>query len=233
MFKTKILSFIFMFLLVLGFLNLAVADTVDVSGDWQGSWTSDFGGSGGVSIHIIQNGTSLSGHLTVTNTDCGTFSNISLTGSISGNVFTIGAFATCSLDGSTISLQYTNGQVNGNAMSGNYYVYSNGEFYDSGTFELTGELTGETYTITASAGQGGSITPSGTVSVNSGSNQAFNIVPDSGYEVSDVKVDGSSVGAVNSYTFSNISSNHTITATFTLVPQAHAMPWMPLLLLDH
>ena len=230
MFKTKILSFIFVFLLAFGFLNLAVADTVDVSGDWQGSWVSYDGGSGEVSFHIIQNGFGLSGQLTVKDTDCGTFSDIPLTGSISGNAFTIGAFATCSTD--SVSLQYTNGQVNGNTMSGYYYVYlNNDEFYDSGTFALTRA----TYTITASAGQGGSIVPSGNVSVNPGSNQAFNIVPDSGYEVSDVKVDGSSVGAVNSYTFSNISSNHTITATFSLFPQSQgqAMPWMPLLLLDH
>ena len=231
MFKTKILSFIFVFLLAFGFFNFAVADTVDVSGDWQGSWISSYGGSGAVSIHIIQNGFGLSGQLTVTDTDCGTFSDIPLTGEISGNLFSIGAITTCSLDGSSIDLEYTNGQVNGNTMSGYYYVYANDEFYDSGTFVLTRA----TYTISASAGQGGSIVPSGNVSVNPGSNQAFNIVPDSGYEVSDVKVDGSSVGAVNSYTFPNISSNHTITATFSLVPQSQgqAMPWMPLLLLDH
>jgi hypothetical protein len=73
-----------------------------------------------------------------------------------------------------------------------------------------------TYTITASAGSNGSISPSGDVTVNSGANQAFTITPNSGYVVSDVLVDGSSVGAVTSYTFSNVTANHTISASFVL-----------------
>jgi len=72
-----------------------------------------------------------------------------------------------------------------------------------------------TYTITATAGSGGSISPSGSVSVNYGATQTFTITPNSGYNVADVKVDGSSVGAVTTYTFTNVASNHTIAATFT------------------
>ena len=70
------------------------------------------------------------------------------------------------------------------------------------------------FTITSSAGTGGSISPSGTVLVNYGDSKTFTIIPNSGFKISDVKVDGSSVGAVSSYTFSNITSNHTIEATF-------------------
>lgn len=73
-----------------------------------------------------------------------------------------------------------------------------------------------TYTITASAGAGGSISPSGSVSVNSGADQAFTITPDTGYQVSDVQVDGSSVGAVTSYTFTSVTTNHTINASFAI-----------------
>jgi len=75
-------------------------------------------------------------------------------------------------------------------------------------------ITPETYTITASAGSHGSISPSGNVTVNQGSDKSFTITPDSGYSIDDVLVDGSSVGAVSSYIFSNVNENHTISATF-------------------
>lgn len=70
------------------------------------------------------------------------------------------------------------------------------------------------YTITASAGANGSITPDGTVYVNEGNDKTFMITPDSGYVISDVKVDGVSQGAVNRYTFMDVKKNHTISATF-------------------
>ena len=71
-----------------------------------------------------------------------------------------------------------------------------------------------TRTITASAGTGGTITPSGSVTVSGGADQSFVITPTSGYLVRDVLVDGASVGAVSSYTFTNVTGNHTIAATF-------------------
>jgi urease beta subunit len=73
-----------------------------------------------------------------------------------------------------------------------------------------------TYTITASAGAGGTISPSGAVVVNYGQNQAFTITANTGYHVADVLVDGGSVGAVTSYTFTNVTSNHTIAASFAI-----------------
>lgn len=74
-----------------------------------------------------------------------------------------------------------------------------------------------TYTISASAGIGGSISPSGNVSVNYGSSKTFSISPNSGYKIDNVIVDDISVGSVNSYTFSNITENHTINVTFRQV----------------
>lgn len=71
------------------------------------------------------------------------------------------------------------------------------------------------YTITASAGQGGSITPSGAVSVDKGGSQTFTIKPSDNYEIADVKVDGQSVGKKTEYTFENVTKAHTIAATFT------------------
>jgi len=73
-----------------------------------------------------------------------------------------------------------------------------------------------TYTITASAGTGGSISPSGSVSVNRGTSPTFTITPNTGYHVANVVVDGSSAGAIRSHTFSNVTSNHTIGATFSI-----------------
>ena len=71
-----------------------------------------------------------------------------------------------------------------------------------------------TYTITASAGLGGTITPAGSISVDSGTNQLFIITPNQGYHILDVTVDESPMGAIGSYTFSNLTSDHTISATF-------------------
>ena len=77
----------------------------------------------------------------------------------------------------------------------------------------TGEAA-QKYTITATAGEGGSITPNGDVSVKEGASQTFAITANNGYEIADVLVDGSSVGAVESYTFSDVKANHTISASF-------------------
>lgn len=76
----------------------------------------------------------------------------------------------------------------------------------------TGDYT--FYSISASAGAGGSISPSGTTTLVKGDSKTFSITPSSGYKISSVKVDGASVGAVSSYTFSNITSGHTISAEF-------------------
>ena len=70
------------------------------------------------------------------------------------------------------------------------------------------------YTIEATAGAGGSISPSGSVSVREGGDQTFTITPDKGYAVSNVKIDGKSIGAVKSYTFANVSKTHTIEVIF-------------------
>ncbi|MFH0797678.1 MAG: FG-GAP-like repeat-containing protein [Candidatus Omnitrophota bacterium] len=84
-----------------------------------------------------------------------------------------------------------------------------------------------TYTITASAGSNGSIAPSGAVSVNYGGSQAFTVTPATGYQVADVLVDGSSVGAVTSYTFTNVTANHTISANFAVNTDTNQPPTKP------
>ena len=70
------------------------------------------------------------------------------------------------------------------------------------------------YTIKATAGTGGSISPFGNVSVREGRDQTFTITPDKGYAVANVKIDGKSIGAVKSYTFENVRRTHTIEVIF-------------------
>ena len=70
------------------------------------------------------------------------------------------------------------------------------------------------YTIKATAGSGGSISPSGNVSVREGRDQTFTITPDKGYAVANVKIDGKRIGAVKSYTFENVRRTHTIEVIF-------------------
>ena len=90
------------------------------------------------------------------------------------------------------------------------YTFTNitGNHTISATFAIN------SYTITATAGTGGTISPSGTVSVQYGSSQTFTITPSSGYQIASVLVDGVSAGAVSTYTFSSVAASHTISATF-------------------
>ena len=87
-----------------------------------------------------------------------------------------------------------------------------GQGYDIGTYERLSQAS--TYTIIASAGANGSISPTGSVTVNSGTSQTFAITANSGYHIADVLADGASVGAVTSYTFNTVTANHTIAAGF-------------------
>jgi len=88
-------------------------------------------------------------------------------------------------------------------------------------------FTADQYTITATAGLNGAIFPSGTLLLNYGASQAFTIIPDAGYHVADVKVDGVFIGAVTTFTFDSVTSNRSIEVTFAidnLPPVADAGP---------
>ncbi|MCE5297802.1 MAG: hypothetical protein MUE45_00435 [Methanoregulaceae archaeon] len=91
-----------------------------------------------------------------------------------------------------------------------YYPFEAGE-----DTHLNLAITGPAYTISASAGDGGTISPSGSVPVIEGTNKTFTIAPDSCHIISTVLVNGITVGAVPEYTFTNVTSNQTIHATFT------------------
>ncbi|HPE18970.1 MAG TPA: M14 family zinc carboxypeptidase [Tenuifilaceae bacterium] len=80
---------------------------------------------------------------------------------------------------------------------------------------LVANFANDTYTITASTVGNGSISPSGEIVVNYNEDLTFTITPDGGNYIQNVKVDGVSVGSVNTYTFTNVAANHSIVATFT------------------
>ncbi len=92
----------------------------------------------------------------------------------------------------------------------------------SHTIAATFAANATTYTITASAGSNGTVSPSGAVAVTAGANQAFTITANGGYHVANVIVDGASVGAVTTYTFTNVQANHTLSASFS---NGTAVPW--------
>ena len=106
----------------------------------------------------------------------------------------------------TYKWRFTPTDTNYTTLTGEVELYhrssSGGGWYDS------------YYTIKATVGAGGSISPSGNVSVREGRDQTFTITPDKGYAVSNVKIDGKSIGAVKSYTFENVSRTHTIEVIF-------------------
>jgi hypothetical protein len=194
----------------------------------------------------IQTGSSGTGNGTVTYTVAGNSGNSPRTGtlSIAGTSFTVtqGGISqyTLSVDKSgagsgfvsTIPASTVFNQGTGVTLtatpdnSSSFAGWSGGCAGNSSTCALTmnanisvtATFILKTITITASAGANGSITPQGTPSVNYGGSQSFTITPAQGYQVSDVRVDGTAIGAATSYLFGNVMANHSISASFTALP---------------
>ena len=94
--------------------------------------------------------------------------------------------------------------------------------YDDGNLsafsqEISHTVGLNTHTIAASAGSHGSITPAGSVVVNNAASRTFTINPEQDYQVLEVRVDGTLIGTATSYTFNNVTEDHTITASFVYV----------------
>ena len=137
----------------------------------------------------------------------GTGGTISPSGSVSVNHGANQSFSIAASTGYTISSVTVDGVSQGAISS---YTFSN----VTAAHTISATFTASSYTITASAGTGGTISPTGAVSVNHGANQSFSIAANTGYTISSVTVDGVSQGAIGSYTFSNVTAAHTISATF-------------------
>lgn len=143
-------------------------------------------------------------------------------------ILTYAAGANGSLTGS--SSQVVNSRSSGSAVnavpnSGYHFVNWNDastanprtDTNVSGNLSVTANFAINTYTIFASAGANGTVTPAATTTKNYGASQTYTIATSTaGYHIADVLVDSVSVGAVSSYTFTGIAANHTISATFAI-----------------
>jgi hypothetical protein len=228
--KSKIyISSIIIFPLLLGFFVTASADAQDFSGNWNGKWYCNVHKSGGgLYLNLTQNGTIVTGTLSISDWAY-VVQNWGITGTITGNALSFKSTETSG--GYNFVFNVSQALLTNNQLSGYYTIYRNGEFFCDGNFNAARSASPPvTYTINASAGIGGSITNPGSISVFAGATQCFYIFPNDGYKIVDVIVDGVSVGAKNSYTFDNVSANHTIMVTFKKAPKT--MPWLPLILED-
>ncbi len=134
-----------------------------------------------------------------------------VTSSPQGSVFNSGTAVTLTaIPDSNASFAGWSGACTGNSSTCSLTMTANRS--------VTAAFNLKSFTISASAGAGGSLSPQGQVPVNVGSSQNFTITPAEGYRVEDVKVDGASVGAVSTYLFGNVMAAHAITANFTALP---------------
>ncbi len=108
--------------------------------------------------------------------------------------------------------------VNGNS-EGPISSYTFDNVAANGSISATFSAVAVVHTITATADANGSISPAGDISVIDGNNQMFTITPDPGYTISDVLVDGNSVGNPSSYEFINVTADAAINASFLLIPE--------------
>ena len=106
--------------------------------------------------------------------------------------------------------------ANGEVVGATYNVTANVEFY-----AVWENIPVTNYTITATAGANGTISPSGEVTVAEGEDKTFTITANSGYHIKEVKVNGASVGAVATYTFNDVAANATITVEFEVDTVPH------------
>lgn len=131
---------------------------------------------------------------------------------LTSNSYTISSLAEDAIVTITYTYKVTDADVTAGEVTNKVFVKSYETPGGEGD-ETTTKVVGN-YTIIASSGANGTISPKGSVTVTAGANQTFTITADAGYHISDVTVDGVSKGAVSSYTFENVQTNHTIHATF-------------------
>jgi len=104
----------------------------------------------------------------------------------------------------------------------NYVIQSRGQYEETINEKAAAEDSGlmavdepeDAYTIVSRADSGGTIEPLGEISVTAGSDQMFTIIPDSGYQVKAVLIDGIGIGGATEYTFENVHESHNIRALF-------------------
>ena len=115
--------------------NSSSTTSSDCSGTWTGTWNSQDGTSGAVTMTIVQTGGNYSGTMDIKNTDCGDVYGVPVSGTISNNTITANASYNCDGDIATLSMTY--GIISGNNITGPYTQNVNGYFYDAGTFTFS------------------------------------------------------------------------------------------------
>lgn len=184
------------------------------AGDWSGSWSSSmYSESGSLSLTLYPSGSSSwSGTYVITNTAAGTLAG-PVSGTTSGGLVTLTARLPASAGSGMFSVYLVTDMSD--SEPGNWAIWSaTGALYDYGTFRLN-RTTPSRVSILASAGTGGSVTPSGTTLLDyAADGPTYAVMASSGYHISAVLVDGVSVGAVTTYDFGRVTSNHTLRAEF-------------------
>jgi hypothetical protein len=144
---------------------------------------------------------------------------VEITGGAGGNVTPNGTVAVNYGDSLAVSItpddcyDIASVVVNGESVAvTDSYVFH--QIAENQTFEVS--FIQREYTLTATGGEGGTITPAGATTVNCGNNQTYTVVPDEGYEIAYLEVDGVQMEAADSYTFEDVRHNHTFAAYFTL-----------------
>ena len=148
---------------------------------------------------------------------------------LSGSVFTDpGATATDDIDGDLTSAIVVTGLPNTAVFSATPYTVTYTATDESGNVGTAtrdvyvDDAAAVTYNITATAGANGTISPSGVTAVTVGTDQVYTITPDSGYKVESITIDSNPpylpTSGVNTYTFTDVRSTHTIAATFVALP---------------
>ena len=210
----------------------SVSGTVNVTASSGCTWTA----VSNVSWIIITSNSSVVGNGTASYSVSANSGTTSRTGTmaIAGKTFTVtqsgssqssGSWTFCANEGQQCSFTGTQNVRFG--ANGTYVFKSltNGTMCSNSVFGdplygvakqcyIGGSGTSSTFTITASAGSGGTISPSGSAQVASGGSQTFTVTPSNGYQVGSLLVDGTNMGALTTYTFSNVTANHTISASF-------------------
>ncbi len=134
---------------------------------------------------------------------------INPSGTVNVNYNTSQAFTFTPSTGYHVDSIYVDGAYAGNSSG---YTFNN--VVANHTISVTFAIN--KYTITASAGANGVINPSGSVSVNYNTSQAFTFTPSTGYHVDSIYVDGAYAGNGAGYTFNNVVANHSISVTFAI-----------------
>jgi hypothetical protein len=194
------------------------AQAADPNWDASGAYVLNFNYNGADYAHNVTLAQDASGELSG-NGGSGAYAWVIDSGSVSGDDISFTAHYTATSDAVTpLTVMNVSGTISTSSMSGtwsdNYQGGARSGTWAAASGEASPIIVPVVRTITASAGANGSITPSGAVSVADGGDQSFAITPDTGFHVSDVLVDGASVGATTTYSFSAAAADHTISASF-------------------